>query len=487
MKKISTIASLLLLAAVATTGCKETDTRYEYIVFDMANISFAGDGGVPVTVKVTATGEWDAESSASWLAVTDKTSGSITVAADKNDSESEREAKITFTMGDVVEEVPVNQLGVTGSEYVYRYPGHLDLGLVMSPDGRYVGGVEQALQEDESFNYQIWVFDLERDESYMVAEIPNAIYGFQEPRCITNDGVVFVRDYHSGGTIGVDLDGNFIVPDGVEGFAGAPNVQGTSAEGRVWVGWQRDGTGFDGRYYPVKWVDGVPEVLPTPDKNAHGKPFVDDILGGVMAYGCSHDGSVIYGSSKDNSEYSACYWKNGEFHWAAEKDRDLQMVETMNSMDELITVPQLSGPKIEEEATNISPDGRWLAVTWCREQYTLNSYQEIECPAFIDLETDKAYLFEELSGGARHVTDNGLGFTIDGFLANSGRVVDVNDKVVIGDMHDWIADNYGIVAGPGSIVYVSPDMRKLLSLYYAPSVMTGFRTTHWFIAPGVGM
>lgn len=358
MKRFSTITGIALLAGLLLSGCTAKEAEYIYLKLDMGNVSFCESDNSPVTIRVHASGPWEVEPSASWLLVSDKTEESVTVMVKDNDQPTERECKLVFTMGMAIEEVPVNQLGIYGSEYVYRFPGHLDLGLVMSPDGRYVAGVEQALQEDNSFKYQIWTFDLERDESRMVIEVPDAIYGFQEPRCITNSGTVFVRDYHSGGTVGVDFDGNFIVPEKISGFAGAPNIQGASADGRIWVGWQRDGTGFDGRYYPVKWEDGVPEVLPTPEKNAHGEPFIDDILGGVMAYGCSHDGSVIYGSSRDNREYSACYWKNGEFHWAAENDRDLQIVETNNSMGELITVPQLSGPKIEAEATNISPDGK---------------------------------------------------------------------------------------------------------------------------------
>ena len=484
MKRIFSFASACLLAAAALTGCSEVETDYRYINLDMANISFTGAGNMPVTIKVSATGAWEVEPSASWLTISDKTDGSVTVTAADNDTENEREGKLVFTMGDVTEELPVNQLPMETGGYVYRYPSHLDMGLVMSPSGKYVGGEDQVLQDDETFNYQIWIFDLDTDESRMVAEVPNAMYFLQQPQCISDNGVIFISEHHNGGTIGIDLDGNFVIPTKPEGFQNAPNVQGTSADGSIWVGYGRNVSGDAGMYYPIIWVNNEAETLPIPDKNAHGAP----VSTGFMARGCSHDGKVIYGSSWDNMENSACFWKdngNGyEFHWAGEPDRDLQIVPSLDAEDNPIEVAQLSGPKISAERTNISPNGKWLSVTWCKETYDGNGgYSEARFPAFIDLETNKAYLFEDLPGGARHATNDGLGFTIDGLMTNSGKVIDIENGAVLGNMYDWIKDNYGIATGPGSIVYMTADMQRFLSLCLASSVSSDAKTTHWFVAP----
>ena len=482
MKKFCAIAGIGLLAAAVLSGCQTEETKYEYLRLDVANLSFLGDGNAPATVKVSATGAWEAEPSASWITIGEKNDDSVTVTVADNDQENEREATIVFTMGGVTEEIPVNQLPMATGGYMYRYPSNLDLGLVMSPSGKYVGGEDQVLQDDETFNWQIWIFDLDTDESRVVAEFSENMYGLQQPQCITDQGLIFISDSNDGGTKGIDIDGNVIIPKKPEGFKNEPNVQGSSADGSIWVGYCRSANGDAGMYYPIRWVNGEPEVLPIPDTTAHGTPLST----GFMARGCSHDGKVIYGSSWDNMENSACFWRdngNGyEFQWAGAPDRDYQVVETTNASGELIEVVQLSGPKLSAERTNISPNGKWLGVTWARESYE-GSYSETRFPAFINLETNRAYLFEDRPGGGRHATNEGLGFTIGGLMVNDGDVIDIENGTVISTSNrTWIQENYGIATSPGSIVYMTPDGQRFLSLYLASSAM-GAKTTHWYVAP----
>ena len=356
------------------------------------------------------------------------------------------------------------------------------MGLAMSPNGKYVVGEDNVLQDDETFNFEVYIYDLDTDEYRVVGTYPQSLFTLQKPMCITDQGLAFISDTQ-GRTVGIDLDGNVIYPEGVEGFLCDFNVQAVSADGSIWVGYQRSANGDAGMYYPIIWVNNEAETLPIPDKNAHGAP----VSTGFMARGCSHDGKVIYGSSWDNMENSACFWRdngNGyEFHWAGEPDRDLQIVPSLDAEDNPIEVAQLSGPKISAERTNISPNGKWLSVTWCKETYDGNGgYSEARFPAFIDLETNKAYLFEDLPGGARHATNDGLGFTIDGLMTNSGKVIDIENGAVLGNMYDWIKDNYGIATGPGSIVYMTPDKQRFLSLWIADSAGGG-KTAHWFVAP----
>ena len=479
-------AGIGLFVAVVLSGCQTEETKYEYLKFDVANLSFLGDGNAPATIKVSATGAWEAEPSASWITISEKSDDSVTVTVSDNDQENERQSSIVFTMGDAVEEIPVNQLPMEMGGYMYRYPATLDLGLVMSPNGKYVGGEDQVLQDDQTFNWQIWIFDLDTDESRMVAEFSENMYGLQQPQCITDQGLIFISDSNDGGTKGIDLDGNVIVPEKPDGFQNEPSVQGSSADGSIWVGYCRSANGDAGMYYPILWVNGKPEVLPIPDTTAHGTPQTT----GVMARGCSHDGKVIYGSSWDNMENSACFWRNNgngyEFQWAGAPDRDLQELDYVNASGEQVKVRQLSGPKLSAERTNISPNGKWLAVTWCREKYEGDGgYAETRFPAFINLETNKAYLYEDLGigAGARHATNDGLGFTIDGLMTNSGKVVEIETGAVLGNMYDWIKDNYGIATSPGSIDYMTPDMQRFISLCLADDVATGARTTHWYVAP----
>lgn len=476
MKKIYFILCMFVSVAMMFASCNKVETQYEYLTLDMANISFVGESNAPVTVNVAATGTWEVESSVSWLKVSDKTAKSVTITVDDNDQTAEREGKLVFTMGDFTEEVPVNQLPMETGGYMYRFPYFFDLGAVMSPNGKYVGGVDQVLQEDNTFNYQVWLIDVTTDEYIMIAEVPDAMYGLQAPQCVSDQGTIFIYEYHNGGEVAVDIDGNCFRPEKPDGFQLEMSVQGVSADGTVWVGYGTDVPG--GLYYPVKWVNGVPEVLPTPDKNARGK----DVLAGFMARGCSHDGSVIYGSSWDNTDFSACFWKDGEFHWAAEQDRESMEVETVDVTGAPIMEVRLSHPKLTAERTNISPNGKWLAVTWSKEGHE-SMYSETKFPAFINLETNKAYLFEDLPGGAKHITNEGLGFTIDGLMTNSGKVVEVESGAILGDMYDWIQANYGIATSPGSIVYMTPDMQSFISLYIDTANAMSPRTCNWFVAP----
>ncbi len=480
MKRIFAITGTFLFAAAVLAGCNKVETDYQYLRLDMANVSFLGDGNAPVTIKVSATGAWEVEPSVSWLKIGDKTDGSVTVTVDDNDTEAEREGKLVFTSGEVTEELPVNQLPMASGGYVYRSPVFLDMGLAMSPNGKYVVGEDNVLQDDETFNFDVYIYDLDTDEYRVVGSYPQSLFTLQKPMCITDQGLAFISDTQSR-TVGIDLDGNVIYPEGVDEFQGSFNVQGSGDGGRILVGYQMDRPG--GRYLPIISENGVARQLEIPELNAHDEPLVT----GVMARGCSHDGKVIYGSSWDNMENSTCYWKADDgykFHWAAASDRTKEQVETIDASDQLITVTQISGPKTSAELTCISPNGKWLAVTWQREYYTEGAfgYSQVRFPAFIDLENDKAYLFEDLPGGAKHVTDDGIGFTINGLMTNSGQVVDIENGVVLGNMYDWILDNYGIATGPGSIVYMTPDKQRFLSLWIADSAGGG-KTAHWFVAP----
>ena len=53
---------------------------------------------------------------------------------------------------------------------------------------------------------------------------------------ITDQGLLFISDGFHGGQIAIDLTGNIFIPEAPAGFTNKPQIQGTSADGKYWVG-----------------------------------------------------------------------------------------------------------------------------------------------------------------------------------------------------------------------------------------------------------
>lgn len=478
MKNTLSFWAVLFIAAVVLSGCDtKTATRYEYIRLDVANCSFTAVNSVPCEVGVSATGEWEVEPSASWIKVTDKTQTSVIVSVEDNDTDAERIGTLIFTMGEVSEEISINQLSEVGLENIYRYPTQFDLGAVMSPNGRYVGGRIPILNDDESWTHQVVIIDVDHDEWNIVAEVPGSLFGLEKPYCISDTGVFFLMN-NMGGTVAYDLEGNYFSPEIPSGWlANSENIQATSSDGTIWAGWAMDNTLNDGGLNrPMKWVNGVPEELPMPEKNFRDSVFV----AGIMARGISEDGSVIYGTSWDNNDFGMCYWKDGKFNWVGYDKHTVKTIDAVDGMGNPIKYNIATGMTCTAELTNMSPNGRWIAGTW-REEHDINS--STSYPGFFDTENGKTYLFPDIPGGGSTCTDDGLGFTTNGLGGNGGSVIDIESGTVLGSVSQWIEDTYGITPGPGFVVQLSPDKSRLLSLCLAADVATGFRTTHWYIAP----
>ena len=69
-------------------------------------------------------------------------------------------------------------------------------------------------------------------------------------------------------------------------------------------------------------------------------------------------------------------------------------------------------------------------------------------------------------------------------MSNTGTVVDIEAGVVLGTMKEWIQDNFGMVSGDGTIVYVTPDKQTLLSFVIEFNAV-GPRTVYWYITPDI--
>ena len=103
---------------------------------------------------------------------------------------------------------------------------------------------------------------------------------------MTDQGVLFINLGMTGECLMIDLDGNASFVERIDGCESWPHVSRTSEDGRYWVGYVTERKGF---YRPVLWTDGVPELLPMPEKNYRDEDFTTGILG----RGISNDGSHL--------------------------------------------------------------------------------------------------------------------------------------------------------------------------------------------------
>ena len=243
MKRTLFFAVFISLGMSISVGCSTNVVEeYEFIRLDKANISFLGKGNSAVEIKVEASGDWSVESSASWLKIEEQTNNSVTINVDDNYSETERETSLVFALGGAREELRVNQLVCSGN-YLYRYPNIFDLGAVMSPNGRYVGGIVPELVGDNTWIKHVVIIDLATDEwHYVASEYDSPEISLSAPYAITDQGLFFVMDASKigFGSVGYDLEGNVVFPSKVPGFQQEGNVQAVSADGRTWVGYATD-------------------------------------------------------------------------------------------------------------------------------------------------------------------------------------------------------------------------------------------------------
>lgn len=434
MKKLQ---SILWMAAAGflATAC-ETPTQYEYVRLSDAACTFLADGNIPKAIEVAASGPWSAETGASWLTVTEEAEGIVLAAAD-NKADSERRTEITIACGQATARITVIQMAPEHRTNRYRILKTFDMGAVLSKNGRYAAGNVKTVRTDDVWENRPTVIDLETDEWIQLGPYPNSLFNIELPFAISDEGTIFFLDANTSACVGFNLAGDYFLPANAEGHELLPSVQSISADGRIWVGWGLDDVlAFGGMYRPLKWTDGgTPEVLPVPELNFRNEPYVS----GVMARGCSADGSVIYGSTWDNLDYGMLYWKDGKVDWVGSDVREVRTVQIENSVGEMIDSNIVNGMICTAELTNISPNGRWIAGTYRTEDYpSPRNYVQARYPAFFNTETGTTTIVKDFGeGSAAHVTDDGLGIILVGtFLPSSGIVYDIENQVSLGSVQE---------------------------------------------------
>lgn len=480
MKKLLCI----VLGAMALASCTEKGEN-QYIKLSDAYCMFNCTGNEPLQLTVVSKpGQWEAEPDVPWLTLSQKTSNTVQVTAAANPDQEERKGRIVFKAGDAEFTVNVMQMGADVGFARYRQLYAFQLGAMMSPSGKYVGGFYATLDDDGLLQYHPVIIDVATDEWHTLGPYPVSIAALYTTSTISDQGMV-IFDTEQGGQMAFQLDGSYERIVTPEGFSSYPTVQSTSADGKYWVGYAMKGKGDDGLYYPVKWTDGVGTALPLPEKSYRDVPFIT----GAMARGISANGEIIYGTTWDNLDFGMIYWdKEGKVHYVGEDVRKVRTVKRKNDSGEYYDYNIVDGMMSMSANTQVSPNGRWIAGTYRTEELAQNEMDIVETytAAFYNTETNKTYIMDSYGDSTcRGVTDDGKGFVAHGHeMITTGVVVDIETGTELGTAQEYIMDKYGIVVPNGYIEYIAAGEEVVLGCYMVDGAMQP-EDCYFYVAPAL--
>ena len=433
--------------------------------------------------------EWTVEMGASWVKAERTDDRTLTVTVDDNDTGAERSAVVTITAGQAVEEITVYQFPKEGVFARYRKLDMFGKRGAMSPNGRFVGGYAASVAPDDSWQYSPVITDLETGEVYEFGPYPEAIHFLTQTMCISDHGVLFIKDGYNGGTVAFDTEGNITEPRSPEGYKGKPTIEATSSDGKYWVGYANDDILSEGGLTrPLLWTDGIPAELPFPDKNFRN----EDFRVGIMARGISANGEIIYGTSWENSDFGMLYWKNDGANiekpqWVGKDVREVGTVKRTREDGTEYDYTCVNGIICQAWNTQVSPSGKWIAGRY-RKEFDPETKQEIETEeyaAFYNTETEKTVIVEDYgASGGKFVTDDGIAFISEGYtFFTGGHVYDLNAGTYLGTLPEWVYQHYGIHVPDSSWVrYMAPNGR-LHGYYMIEMAGMGLQHLGWYVTP----
>lgn len=434
---------LFLLTAAALVGCSKNDI-VELNTLNLSGNSFTFDAAGKTTHTVTVEsndGDWAFAETIDWLTVDRSEDGNtLTLTTTANETTDALDGKITISNRSAEREITVTQLGKS-EPGAPKFRVLTDFtSFTLSPGGKMALGVRMLMADDTGFviDNSITVIDLATDEETELTPI-NGVEEEYSAGAISDDGNTIIVVNNDSQSMIYDMAAKAWNPvEAVETPNSANFVQAMSADGSIWVGFGKV-TGYGGPYYPVKWVNGVPEKLPTPAKNGMG----DDITVGAMARGCSADGSVIYGSVWENFE--ALIWKSGSVSYVAEELQEVKLIEVKSMFGTINTLKVLHTPAIAtSDDMSISSDGKWLSLQYRSPEAVNYALVQNMQPMVYNTETGESILIDNenvrLQTGSKALNGNGIGIADDGtFFYGPFRTVGGGGGITTGYAYDIAA------------------------------------------------
>ncbi|MEG0808282.1 MAG: BACON domain-containing protein [Alistipes sp.] len=451
---------LLSLFALAFTGC--TEDKVEYTSFDVSGDSYTFDGGGVQTYKIEVQSPmdgWKYTVEGDWVTIVAKDATSLTIGAQINMLPTERSGKVVFTAGTQTLRVVVRQLPI--SESCYRTVDDLET-LAMSPGGVYIGGFRKGLGEDKAFYYTPVVIEMatgkrtefeKMSKPYMVRAITD-----QGDMIYNNDLACYIQK----------LDGTITSPTVVAGYTNPVISSVSVGAGGVMVGYCKKGRVFSG----VKWanMESVGEILESPTTNSWGDP----LKSGVLARGCSADGSIIYGTEWDKR--SPVYWTaDGTVHHAGADllKRETGIITNPNTgKDQEVKFTNFA--TLPADVNNMSPNGKYIAFAYNKTTIANKIATRNYYAVLFDIETGESTVVEQY--------DDATGITVldDGTLAigmpygavRSGAIYDSKSKTTMSTTQ-WIKQKYNLIITEDYPIYkMATDEKTVLLARPLPNGVT---------------
>ncbi|MFI3324468.1 MAG: BACON domain-containing protein [Rikenellaceae bacterium] len=420
MKNIIKIA-IALVGATLLGACANDEGIY--LNLSDSSVSLDGAGYNEVTIEVSASSSWSYTINDSWITFVNKDSNGLTVKGEAYYGSDTRVGSITFETDDMIVKTTVFQLSslvtmVNTSIFTQGEP---------SPSGYYVAGMYYP----DDYYANPTLIDMRTGETTYFDLVDNDYV----VSCVDDNGNIFLNS--SWMTDGMRVDATTGVAEAIEvpdGYS-AGGVNAVSADGSVWVGYACIATsevvdGF-GSWYPMKWVNGVPELLPSSEYNGTGVQYV---WYGVVARGCSDDGSIIYGSIMDFSE--SVYWTaDNEYKIIAEEMVEFYETDyTDNEFRYYLT----AGARCYADNQRISPNGKYLSFRY------VNDTEGTQYPGYLDIETEVLYLMTDYSGYDIMTLTDDLDIVLyssSSYLVSTTMLLASGEKM---STNDWLEENYGL-------------------------------------------
>ena len=459
------IASSILLLAFAS-GCE--DKNSDYINLSFNSFTFSAKGTEEITIEVKASGSWTVEYEGigtPWVVEKEKQANTITFGALPTQSGADRILRVAFRSGNAVEYVNFSQLG-TNVSYSLLEPNSVLT--VLSPNGKYVGGVATTITNN-AYEFIPFIVHVETGERVEKPKLTKAHIA----SAISDEGFLIIQEEEK--STGQYYDGDELVA--VEAPAGMarPSITAVSSDGKIWTGYAHSGT--DRRYYPVKWVDKKPIVLEMPEKTL----LNTSIEVGAYARGCSADGSLIYGALADDQ--TGLYWKDDKVEFLG-KDKIKVHTIVVNHTGQDIAFAVVDRPLFYADHTSMSPNGRYLATTFA-EVTAPNKYEKSTYyPAYFDFETETLTYITDMPEGFENAT--GITISDDGILSfacpaigfTHAFVHDIHTKITY-PTPDYIRENYGVTVSEGSLVTKNTNDGK--TVFGISVVLVGVSYQYWYL------
>lgn len=459
-RKISGVLCTVML--VVLFACQKENSSYKYFRTDYSSYMFKSDGSDTCNILIESNVDWSIVQMPEWVSLCNEESDNISLVAQVNDSNEMREGNIVFSS-------EAGEYTVVLSQFFNNFNGRFyDLtefsAPIMSRNGMYIVGMKGRMDENGAGVYTPVIINTRTGER----EEWEPTYDLNGARYISNDGrtVVLYENYSGYHELYIDKEKVDVrLPEGYYNF----RIYSASEDGVIWVGYCQDRS--DGKYYPVRWTNGEPELLDMPEANLFGQ---DVSHNGTMARGCNADGSVIYGTEWDSR--GLVYWKDGIMNFIG-GDPAYNILGHDNP-DDPNEITSYTGIVADASTVRMSPNGRYISTAWY-------SYFDGYMVTMIDIETGNVEIIESLGDSGGETVDNDGNF----FAGVPYKSAVVGYRIGLGEdpvpVTDWLESVYGLKFVDGYMVKsISEDGRTIFGAR-AMNTVYGVMYSFWCVATDV--